>query len=90
MTKEKLKRAKEIEEEVKTLEAECSILDQGKRWEISNLLKKPNKKTYKNLYCIRRIDSIDSAIFITPDETELLWNFKLNKIVKLKKELEEI
>lgn len=97
MTNEQLEKANEIRSNIRTLKAECDSL--APDWKtglfrersIHKLLNgKPKSKTYKSYYCTEQLDIIGSAILITPDEVEILRNFKIEKIRLLQKELDEM
>lgn len=91
MTEETLKKANYINQEIETLEAEVkelcflSIVKEGR---LRRLLERPKEKTYKKLYCIANIDSIESAIILREDEIKVLIGYKHEKIRSLREQLE--
>lgn len=101
MTQEQYIRAKGIQEDIQTLDAEINIMrdhiwqqERGKKdnrpyniFRLSKLLEKPNKKTYKGLWCKENIDSIQSIIILEADEIQVLIQCKERKLEKLKEEL---
>ncbi|HID0795992.1 TPA: hypothetical protein ACXDAB_003429 [Clostridium botulinum] len=90
MTDQELIKANEIKEEIETLEAEVFELAGRIQTTLRRFLKLPPKKTYKHLYCIDYVDLIDSRVVLREDEIIMLTQYKVEKIKKLKEELENL
>ncbi|HDK7314621.1 TPA: hypothetical protein PTV97_003782 [Clostridium botulinum] len=90
MTDQELIKANEIKEEIDTLEAEVSEMSGRKQTTLRRFLKLPPKKTYKYLYCIDYVDTIGSRVVLREDEIIMLIQYKVEKIKKLKEELENL
>ncbi|NHI48079.1 hypothetical protein FDE94_09385 [Clostridium botulinum] len=90
MTDQELIKANEIKEEIDTLEAEVFEMSGRKQTSLRRFLKLPPKKTYKHLYCIDYVDTIGSRVVLREDEIIMLIQYKVEKIKKLKEELENL
>lgn len=90
MTNENLEKANKIKGEINTLEAEIDVLGYIKHSELRKLFNIPPKKTYKHLYCTENIDSIWSVVLLRQDEIKVLAEYKEEKVINLKKELDNL
>ncbi|WP_061306788.1 hypothetical protein [Clostridium botulinum] len=90
MTDQELIKANEIKEEIETLEAEVFELMGRKQSILRKFLRLPQKKNYNHLYCIDYFDIADGSVVLREDEIIMLTQYKVEKIEKLKEELENL
>ena len=86
MIRENLQKATEINKEILRLETEIEFLERPypprKHWIVRAF--KPKKYTVNNYFCSERdIDSINSVIYLNPQECQMLAEFKREEIKKL-------
>lgn len=96
MTNEQLIKANALQSEIRTLEAECNLLEpdwrtkQTRKRSIKQLLGKPTKKSHNGYYYVEVLTCIGEAIVIYPDEVDVLREYKQQKIAKLKEKLNNL
>ena len=97
MIRENLRRANEINEEIKRLEKEINFLDNFKSTKLPRIVKinKPEETAWEVFFCLKRDigkndTRIRSSIYLDHEECVALADYKRMKIVRLEEEYKEL